>query len=75
MMAQLSRLVMIALVWCVPLGAAAQQPASAPTPPLLKPAGLDQLVAPIARYRDPLLSEVVLAATYPLEVVRAERGA
>ena len=30
MMARLSRLVMIALVWCVPLGATAQQPASAP---------------------------------------------
>ena len=75
MMAQLSRLVMIALVWCVPLGATAQQPASAPTQPLLKPAELDQLVAPIALYPDPLLSEVLIASTYPLEVVQAERWA
>ena len=75
MMAQLSRLVMIALVWCVPLGAMAQQPVSAPTQPLLKPAELDQLVAPIALYPDALLSEVLIASTYPLEVVQAERWA
>jgi len=40
---------------------------------LLKPAELDQLVAPIALYPDPLLSEVLMASTYPLEVVQAER--
>jgi hypothetical protein len=36
---------------------------------LLKPAQLDQLVAPIALYPDTLLSEVLMASTYPLEVV------
>src|ERR1700746_3041756 len=40
---------------------------------LLKPAQLDQLVAPIALYPDPLLAEVLMAATYPLDVVEAER--
>lgn len=40
---------------------------------LLKPAQLDQLVAPIALYPDTLLSEVLMASTYPLEVVQAER--
>ena len=75
MMARLSRLVMIALVWCVPLGAMAQQPATAPTQPLLKPAELDQLLAPIALHPDPLLSEVLIASTYPLEVVQADRWA
>jgi hypothetical protein len=40
---------------------------------LLKPAELDQLVAPIALYPDTLLSEVLIASTYPLEVVQAER--
>jgi hypothetical protein len=40
---------------------------------LLKPAELDQIVAPIALYPDPLLSEVLMASTYPLEVVQAER--
>src|SRR3954464_11317548 len=47
--------------------AAADQPLGAPE--------LDQLVAPIALYPDPLLAEVLMAATYPLEVVQAERWA
>jgi hypothetical protein len=34
---------------------------------------LDQMLAPIALYPDPLLSQVLMAATYPLEVVEAER--
>jgi hypothetical protein len=39
----------------------------------LKPEELDQLVAPIALYPDSLLSEVLMASTYPLEVVEADR--
>src|SRR5262245_43660000 len=72
MTAQLSRLVMIALICCVAFGAVAQQPATAPAQPLLKAAELDQLVAPIA-HPDPLLSEILIASTYPLEVVQADR--
>ena len=57
--------------------APAQPPSSAPSPapdqPALKPAELDALVAPIALYPDPLLANVLMASTYPLEVVRAER--
>ncbi|HEY8023208.1 MAG TPA: DUF3300 domain-containing protein [Burkholderiaceae bacterium] len=34
---------------------------------------LDQLLAPIALYPDDLLSNVLTAATYPLEVVQADR--
>ncbi len=34
---------------------------------------LDQLVAPIALYPDGLLSQVLIASTYPLEVVEADR--
>lgn len=34
---------------------------------------LDQLLAPIALYPDALLSQVLMAATYPLEVVEAAR--
>jgi hypothetical protein len=52
-------------------------PSSAPSPspeqPALKPAELEALVAPIALYPDALLSNVLMASTYPLEVVRAER--
>src|SRR5690606_19168368 len=36
-------------------------------------AELDRLLAPIALYPDSLLSHVLIAATYPLEVVEAER--
>src|SRR5262245_2971099 len=48
-------------------------PVAATNAQLLKPAELDQLVAPIALYPDTLLSEVLMASTYPLEVVQAER--
>lgn len=39
----------------------------------LSPEELDQLLAPIALYPDALLSQVLMAATYPLEVVEAAR--
>src|SRR5215831_91675 len=75
MMTRLSRLIMVALLCFVPLGAIAQQSTTAPTQSPLKPAELDQLLAPIALYPDPLLSEVLIASTYPLEVVQADRWA
>lgn len=34
---------------------------------------LDQLVAPIALYPDPLLAQILMASTYPLEIVTAAR--
>jgi hypothetical protein len=34
---------------------------------------LDQMLAPVALYPDPLLSQVLMASTYPLEVVQAAR--
>ena len=43
--------------------------------PLLNAGELDQLVAPIALYPDPLLAQVLMASTYPLEVVQADRFA
>jgi hypothetical protein len=42
---------------------------------LLDTGQLDQLVAPIALYSDALLAQVLMASTYPLEVVQAERWA
>jgi hypothetical protein len=36
---------------------------------------LDQLVAPVALYPDSLLAQVLMASTYPLEVVQAARWA
>nr|WP_237357793.1 DUF3300 domain-containing protein [Piscinibacter gummiphilus] len=45
-----------------------------PTPaPTFQPAEIEALVAPIALYPDSLLSQVLMASTYPLEVVHAAR--
>ena len=49
--------------------AAPAEPASAKFPP----DKLDQLVGPIALYPDPLLIQVLIASTYPLEIVEADR--
>jgi Protein of unknown function (DUF3300)/Chaperone of endosialidase len=46
---------------------------SAPPPPPRTAAQLEQLVAPIALYPDALLSQVLMASTYPLEVIEAAR--
>jgi hypothetical protein len=64
----------------VPFAAWAQGPSSNPPPavsdqPLLKPEELEALVAPVALYPDTLLAEVLMASTYPLEVVQADRWA
>src|SRR6516164_8391973 len=75
MMVRFSRLIIIVLLWSIALAAMAQQPATTPTQPPLKPAELDQLLAPIALHPDPLLSEILIASTYPLEVVQADRWA
>ena len=53
-----------------PLAPPAQQPAPAPN---LTPDQLDNLVAPVALYPDPLLSQILVASTYPLEVVEAQQ--
>ena len=42
-------------------------------PVALSEGQLDALVAPIALYPDGLLSEILMASTYPVEVVEAAR--
>jgi len=61
-----------------PVAFAQQSAAAAPT--AASPAGqtfsqqqLDELLAPIALYPDALLAQILMAATYPLEVVEAAR--
>ena len=39
----------------------------------LDDAALDELVAPVALYPDALLAQVLVAATYPLQIVQADR--
>ena len=73
------RLFTIAILLWVPHAAMAQspQPATAPAQAdqLLKPEQLDAWSAPIALYPEPLLAEILMASTYPLEVVEADRWA
>lgn len=64
-----------ALLSLVPLTAAPQTAAPQPAPggPALPAEQLEQLVSPIALYPDPLVAQILMAATYPLEVVEADR--
>ena len=67
---------MLALMRITVVHAQAPAPAATAQPQqLLKAEELDQLVAPIALYPDALLAEVLMASTYPLEVVQADRWA
>ncbi len=73
-------LLALAIVVATAVSAVAQQPAatspagsSQPDQTLLKPEQLEALVAPIALYPDALLANMLAAATYPLEVVEADR--
>jgi len=81
----LSQALRVALfaVWAcllIHVPALAQQP---PSPATQKAASgntfsqqdLDELLAPIALYPDALLAQILMASTYPLEVVSAERWA
>jgi hypothetical protein len=67
------------LLWLAPASALAQgyPPPNTPPPPaqtaVFSPQQLDQLLAPVALYPDPLLAQVLMAATYPLDVVAADR--
>jgi hypothetical protein len=75
----LAAIAFAALAW-MPGGAAlaqsTDQPAAATAPaPSFTEAQLEQLVSPVALYPDPLLANVLMAATYPLEVVEADRFA
>ena len=74
MVSAIIRALFFAVLILVPISALAQTPeATAPKSDLLKPEELDQLVAPIALYPDPLLAQVLMASAYPLDIVQAER--
>jgi hypothetical protein len=57
-----------------PSGAAVPaNPTTAPGEKTFSQQELDQLLAPIALYPDELLAQVLMASTYPLDIVSAER--
>jgi Protein of unknown function (DUF3300)/Chaperone of endosialidase len=72
---RLTSMILLSGVPYVALAQDQQQQTAAPTPAqqLLGADQLDQIVAPIALYPDTLLAEVLMASTYPLEVVEADR--
>ena len=84
-MKRLRPIVALALCAALALPVPAQVPATTPPPSAAPatqaPAGakhllqqeLDQLVAPVALYPDALLAQVLMASTYPLEIVSADR--
>jgi hypothetical protein len=65
----------IALALAMSLFPVMLQAQGEPQAPTFKPEELEQLVAPIALYPDGLLAQVLMASTYPLEVVEAARFA
>ena len=52
---------------------AAPQTAAEQAAPKIPPEQLDALVAPIALYPDPLLTQALVASTYPLEIVQLQQ--
>lgn len=58
----------LVMVLAVPLSSMSQT-----VEEIYKPEELEQILAPIALYPDALLAQVLAAATYPLEVVEADR--
>jgi len=66
-MKSLFRSVLIAAVMAVSFSAQAQDAAK------LKPEELEALTAQIALYPDALVAQILMASTYPLEVVEAAR--
>ncbi len=58
------------LIWAQDAAPAA---ADAPDKPPLTAQELEQLIAPVALYPDALLTQILMASTYPLEIVQANR--
>lgn len=64
------RLLVLTLMFAGAHSVLAQNP---PQPAPYKPEELEALVAPIALYPDSVLAQVLMASTYPLEIVHAAR--
>jgi hypothetical protein len=64
----LTMLTVIPLLSLTPIALAAEPPQVE-----FSHAELDQMLAPIALYPDALLSQVLIASTYPLEIIQADR--
>ncbi|HZV98241.1 MAG TPA: DUF3300 domain-containing protein [Methylophilaceae bacterium] len=65
------RTLALLLLTCMPVAFAEE--ADQPNESVFSQQELDQMLAPVALYPDSLLSQVLMASTYPLEVVQAAR--
>ena len=69
-----STVLLAALLFALVGAAGAQTPSEAPAAEKAFPADqIQQIVAPIALYPDALIAQILMAATYPLDVVQANR--
>jgi len=59
--------------WVLAALVALSPPLPAQEPAAFKPEEIEQLVAPIALYPDALVAQILMASTYPLEIVQAAR--
>jgi hypothetical protein len=73
-MKRISNVVALLAIIVNAIAFAQSQPAGGDKPPM-KPEELEQLLAPIALYPDSLLTQMLMASTYPLEIVEADRWA
>jgi len=77
MFCQMAMVLFLCLNLAVPPGLMAQEAkeeaAKQEGAPAFRPEEIDQLMAPIALYPDELLAQVLVASTYPLEIVQAAR--
>jgi hypothetical protein len=72
-MSQKVTLFLLIAVLLVPASMTAGAQQLPPPGQTLSPDQLDDLVAPIALYPDPLISQILVASTYPLEIVEANQ--
>jgi hypothetical protein len=63
----------IIVAFIAPAGVVAQDAGESAQPAKFSKEDLAQMLAPIALYPDSLLSQILMASTYPLEVVEADR--
>jgi len=64
--------VTLVLLLTLPAGSLAQEPQGKA---VFSQAELEQILAPVALYPDEVLAQILIASTYPLEVVQADRWA
>jgi hypothetical protein len=64
---------LIVIAFLTPVGVQSQDYGESSSPAKFSKEELAQMLAPVALYPDPLLSQMLIAASYPFEVVEAQR--